>query len=126
MATFEHISETATQPARSWSNVQKLQFHYFNPNGLVARKRANDAKIRDLVEAGIVPSGWSMAYGAFSDHRENRLIELANSDRVGSIEANVAIRLLAEECEKVEAKIAEVSDPWERNEHGAIVGLKAS
>lgn len=127
MANFQYITETATKPARTWSNVEKLKFHYFNPNGLVARKRANNARIRELVDAGVVPAGWIVAYGTFNSYREERVIELANKRRVGSIETSVAIKMLAEECEKVEAKIAEAEqagDPWERNEHGAIVGLK--
>lgn len=114
MATFRHISETATKPARTWSNIQKLRFHYHNPNGLIARKRANDARIRELVDAGIVPSVWVDAYGTFNNYREDRVIELANRRRVGSLKAGVAIKLLAEECETVEAKIAEAeAEQWD-------------
>jgi len=102
------ITKEAKTSAVCKTNVELMKFHYFNENGLVARKRANDDRIAELVNAGIVPSGWHLAYGTFDDVRVNSVIKLAMQKRVDTIKARVAIKLLIEQCENVESKINEV------------------
>lgn len=110
VSRYDYITQAAKKVHSSWTNVEKLKFHYFNPRGLVAKKRANDQLISGLVDAGTVPSGWHLAYGTFSDFSEKNLIELAMQKRVSRIKAEVAIRMLAEEVLKVSLKIVEAKN----------------
>lgn len=107
--SFEYITETATAPARNWTLRATLQFHYFNPNGLVARKRRNDDRIAELVDAGTVPGDWHLAYGTMNSYFADRVAELAMQRRTTRAKAHSALELLREDCEKQEAKIAEAS-----------------
>lgn len=111
---YDYIVDSAKKPARSWSNKEVAQFHYFNPNGLIAQKRKNDELIRDMVNNGLVASGWHMAYGCMSDLRERSLIDLAMSDkRISSIDIHVAVKMLSDEIKSTTIKIAEVMDSQE-------------
>jgi len=104
---YNHVANTATEPKNSWTNLEVAQFHYFNPNGLVQAKRKLDDQIADLVDAGIVPSGWHLAYGTMSDFEVNQIIDLTHKKRVGRISLFVAIKMLTEQNEMVAAKIIE-------------------
>lgn len=103
------IFETATSVNQMKSNSEVAKFEAFNPNGLVARKEQNDAVIDKLVEAGTVPAGWVFAYGDFSYARERVIQKLALKQRVNAIALDVARKMLKEQIEQQEAKIAEVA-----------------
>ena len=79
---YEYLTQTATQVSRSWTNKQKIQFHYFNPNGLYAKKRALDDAIWALVEEGKCKSGAVVAYGSGNSYYPNILRELHGQSRV--------------------------------------------
>ena len=106
---YDFIVDTATDETQCKNNRERIRFHYFNKNGLVERKRLNDAIIRDLVDSNVVPSGWHIAYGSLCDYRVNRVIKLAVMCRVSSTDRRVAIEMLQEHCETQEAQIAEVA-----------------
>ena len=91
-SNFEHIMQTATEPSRSWSNSELAKFHYFNPNGLYAAKKASDVRIDELVEAGLAKSGAIIAYGGLSYFNTNLLSNLATSKRVGRIDLLVTLQ----------------------------------
>ena len=73
---------------------------------MVARKKANDQRITALVDAGAVPAGWHMAYGFYSDFNVEGIRELMDSKKVNRMKLMIALRLLEEEIQRVDAKIA--------------------
>lgn len=79
---FTKISTTAKETAHSWTNVQKAQFHYFNPNGLYAEKRALDTIINDMVDQGLCKSGALIAYGSLNYFYTDLLAKLIHAKRV--------------------------------------------
>jgi len=105
--TYEFVTRHATEANNNWSCANLLYFHAFNPNGLVSRKRNNDQRIADLIDSGVVPSGWHLAYGTFADTWATNLSDLAMKRRKEVSRTRVAIELLRDFCEKQEAKIAE-------------------
>lgn len=106
---FDFITTTATTDGQCKTNKEAMMFHYFNANGLVARKRKNDRTISELVAAGVVKSGWHLAYGTLSSFEENAIIRLAMLKRVGGTACRVAIKMMEAHCENQEAKILEAT-----------------
>jgi hypothetical protein len=91
-SSFEYVSQTATEPNPSWSNSNVAKFHYFNPNGLYAAKKASDAKVDELVEAGLAKSGAIIAYGGLNSFNTNLLSNLATAKRVSHSDLFVTLR----------------------------------
>jgi hypothetical protein len=106
---YGYITKTATESKSSWSNVDLVRFHYFNPNGLVAEKIALDAQINALVDQGKCKSGAVIAFGSLDDFYREELRKLISKKRVGNIDAAVVVRGLAERNEYARKFIAEVS-----------------
>lgn len=79
---FTKISKTAKQITHSWTNVQKAQFHYFNPHGLYTEKRALDTIISDMVDQGLCKSGALIAYGSLNYFYTDELAKLIHAKRV--------------------------------------------
>ena len=104
---YGFITTTATTDGQCKTNKEAMMFHYFNDNGLVARKRKNDLAISELVDAGVVRSGWHLAYGTLSDFEEKSIVRLAGLKRVGGVACRVAINMMEEHCKDQEAKILE-------------------
>ena len=104
---YDFITTTAATDGQCKTNKEAMMFHYFNDNGLVARKRKNDLAISELVDAGVVNSGWHLAYGIFSNFEYKSIVRLALLKRVGGIACRVAISRMEEHCEEQEAKIIE-------------------
>ena len=77
---LKYIWETATDTSDLKNNREIAEFHYYNPNGLYARKKNND------------------------DVRK-----LANKRRVNTIALSVALQLLEEHTETQEATITEAT-----------------
>ena len=105
---FEFISKIATEVGRNWSNAQVAQFHYFNPNGLYAQKKASDEAISNAVDAGQMRSGALIAYGSFNDFHSNEIARLALLKFVNNIRLQNTLRALARDIEKAKAELAQV------------------
>mgnify|MGYP003145191538 CR=1 FL=1 len=105
----DFVFEEATSVNQMKNLKEAVQFDAFNPNGLVARKRKNDHRISDLINQGVVPPGWFLAYGSYDDYWVENMYKLAKKKRVSGREQRVARKLLLQDIEKVEAKIAEVA-----------------
>jgi hypothetical protein len=113
-ASWNHITQEATKVARSWTYGEAVRFHYFNPNGLYARKLANDKKIDDLVERHVCRTGAILAYGGLASFETSLLLGLYSKKRVGRTEYLVAIDMLEDQCIKAEAFIADAEKQAER------------
>lgn len=109
--TFHYIIEEATQTYDSWSNADRVNFHYFNPNGEYAKWKGMCDTIRHYVNANVVPSGWHLAYGSFADFHANELEKLfkavSDGKRVGKIDLDVTLLQLREATNKGYEKLAE-------------------
>ena len=106
--TYEYITQTATKVSRSWTNKQKVRFHYFNPNGLYAQKKALDDVIWSLVESGKAKSGAAIAYGSANSYRADQIRNLFNKSRVTDIEYQVLLSGYQFDIEQAENFINEV------------------
>lgn len=107
--SFDFVTEQAESDA-GMSNKNRVMFHYFNPRGLYAQKKSLDDQIAQLVNAGVVKSGWHLAYGSFNDFHTESLRKLVQRRKgLKNIETNVAIEGLRREVEKITAKIQEVN-----------------
>jgi len=91
MIKFDEIANTATKPHKNWTNRQVAQFHFFNPHGLMAQKKATDAQIDDLVNSGKANTGAYIAYGSLNDFHRKELIKLIDKKRVNSIDLAVTL-----------------------------------
>lgn len=98
----------AEKIGRGWSGRDVVAFHYFNPNGLVAKKRAGDDKISKLHDAGKCRGGALIAYGSFDDFYVKRISELVGKRRIGRVELLVAVEGLKKNIERQAKFIAEV------------------
>jgi hypothetical protein len=105
---FEYITKTATKTARSWTNKQKIQFHYFNPNGLYAQKKALDDVIWELVEQGKAKTGAIIAYGSGNNFYHDEMRKLHSKKRISDTEYIVLIKGYQFDIEQAEKFIAEV------------------
>jgi hypothetical protein len=113
-ASFNYIAYDAVKVARSWTYSECVCFHYLNPHGLYARKKANDHKIDDLVEREVCRAGAILAYGGLASFETKTLSDLYDKKRVGRIEYLVAIDMLEDQCIKAEAFIADAEKQAER------------
>ena len=106
---LKYIWETATDTSDLKNNREIAEFHYFNPNGLHTRKRNNDERIWELIEAGTLGYGYYMTDGAGNYHRADNVRNLAGKRRVNTAALSVALHLLEEHTEEQEATIAEAT-----------------
>jgi len=72
----------ATQCNPSWTNRNQAIFHAFNDHGILARRRASDARINALVDAGFAKTGAILAYGSLADYHVQKLYNCAMKARV--------------------------------------------
>lgn len=96
---FEYITKVATAPRASWSNHEVIAFHYFNPNGLWAEKKAVDALIDAAVEAGKCKSGAIIAHGGLNYFYTDHLMKLFDKKRVNGIDMRVTLKGLRHDIE---------------------------
>lgn len=68
MDKYEFITKVATEVDSKWSNKQVAQFHTWNPNGLVARKRALNVAIDQAITDGRAKSGAFWVHGTGNMH----------------------------------------------------------
>lgn len=97
MRSFDLITKTASEPARSWTNKEKALFHYFNPNGLYAKKKAMDDLISKAVDEGRAKSGAILAYGSLSYYNIDRLFEFTTKKYVDRIDLNTTLGMLSDD-----------------------------
>ena len=107
-STYMHVTQEATSDKRMANNRQVAQFHYFNPNGLESRRIKNNNRIHELMKEGVVKPGMSFAYGwCASSYYTDCLRDLALKTRVNSRNLRVILKLLQDQIETQEQKIAE-------------------
>jgi hypothetical protein len=109
MTSFEQITQTATQTQRSWTNKQIAQFHFFNPYGLMAQKRATDTLINELVDAGKAKTGAHIAYGSMNDFYWKELYKLVDKKRVNSIDLSVTLSGVRDTIKQAQNFINEIN-----------------
>lgn len=100
---------TADKPGRNWSNKEKAQFHYFNPNGLYQQKLVADKEIDRLVEAGLAKTGAYYVYGSLNRFHFENLVRFSDikRKRVDSIELGLTLRGMRDDIQKALAFVAE-------------------
>ena len=107
-STYMYVTLEATSDKGLANNKQVAQFHYFNPCGLENRRIYNNNVISELIEKGIVKSGFSLAYGwRSSTVYPDTLRGLAMKKRVNIKSLRVILALLQKHVETQEQKIAE-------------------
>ena len=109
MSRTTFVFDIATNEDQLKNLKEKAAFHAYNPNGLYARKRHLDGVINRLIDAEIVPNGWALAYGVFSNYNADNVRDLANKKRVSRIDFQVATKLLRDEITRIENKITAVA-----------------
>lgn len=93
MRSFTELTTVASVNP-NWTNKEKAVFHYFNPNGMLARKRATDKLINDAVDAGKAKSGAVIAYGSLNHFNEDRLYQLTSKKYVKLVDLRVTLDML--------------------------------
>ena len=106
--TFQQITETATEVGPKWTNKEVAQFHYFNPNGLYAQKKARDKMISDAVAEGKMKSGSILAYGSLNDYYTKSLAHLAMLKFVNGATLSYALRGIQRNIEAADQRLSEV------------------
>lgn len=90
--TWKYITEDATRTYSSWTNKQRVQFQYFNENGLYHKWLKMCVTITQYIDAGIVPNGWDLAYGTFSDFHIKQLTnEFIGQERINTISLKICL-----------------------------------
>jgi hypothetical protein len=104
---WDYITKQATAIKPSWSNKDRVLFHYFNPNGVAAEKFKLDRQISDLVDQGKCKSGAVYAYGTLNTYYIDELRKLIDSKRVSQFDSWYYAEQLRVENEKARKFIAE-------------------
>lgn len=108
--TFEEITETSVN-TKGMTKKQTALFHYFNPHGLVSRKKLLDTRVSDAVDKNKVPSGWIFAYGSFNTYYYDRIREIATGkEKVTKTLLAVIISNFYDELNKIEEKLKEIGE----------------
>lgn len=89
------------------NNRDTIKHHYFDANGLNAKRRSMDSTINQYVDAGIIPSGWVIAYGTLNGFCGDNLYKLVGKRRVNTIKMRVALSMLEESIDKGYTKLGE-------------------
>lgn len=92
---FEYVTEIAMQTDRM-TIKETAQFHYFNPNGLYAQKKALDARISELVDDKKLKSGWILAHGSLDCFAADNLARIAMMKRPVRSSLRIALFMLEE------------------------------
>lgn len=99
--------KTATEINNKWTNREVMWFHYLNPNGLYAAKKAINEKITALVDAGVCKSGAILAHGGLNTFHTDWLSKLVSKKRVKTDDMQAVIRGLRFNIQLAEEFIAE-------------------
>ena len=108
MPSFDYISKKAKAPAKSWSNLNKLRFHFFNPNGAYQKWRDMCDTLTQYVDNDLLNSGYLFAYGSLSriDESITALID-SNKTRISDVDLWLAVKWLTEYTDKGYTAIGE-------------------
>ena len=107
MQRWEEVSKTATEPdLKRWTNSDIAKFHYFNPNGIAAKKRTMDECISQAHKDGRCLSGAIIAYGSFNHFSLDKLSHLAMLKKVKWIRLSVTINMMEEDLRAAENFLA--------------------
>lgn len=109
LAHYNKVTQTATACLDSWSNRDKVRFHVHNPNGIMARRRASDDLIRELVDSGFAMPGAFFAYGTLNDYHTGKLFECAQKARVTDHEAAYYVERIEHEIAAADAFIDSIA-----------------
>lgn len=101
--------KTAKEINNKWTNREVIWFHFVNPNGLYAAKKAIDAKITEMVDAGVCKSGAHIAYGSFNNFHTEWLMNLVSKKRVKTSDMQGVLKGLRFAIEMAEDFIAKCS-----------------
>lgn len=109
LAHYNKVTQTATTCLDSWSNRDKVRFHAFNPNGILARRSASDDRIRALVDSGFAKSGALLAFGSLSNYHVQKLYDCALKSRVSHHEATYYVKQIEREIAAADAFIDSIA-----------------
>lgn len=107
---WQYVTTDAKRPSRSWTNVELAKFHYWNPNGLIAKALKSDERIHRLIEAGTVKPGWILAYGCFSGVFADNIRKYAMQRRVNPHKLRASIDCLEDAIERATVQCDAVED----------------
>ena len=106
---FKLVTETAQKCLPSWSNKDKVRFHLWNPNGIMAERLESDERIRAVVDSGLAKSGALLAYGSLCNYHTSKLLDLALKGRVSHHEAHYYVKQIEREIASADAFIASLT-----------------
>ena len=104
---WDYITKQATAIKPSWSNKDRVLFHYFNPNGVACEKIKLDRQVSDLVDQGKCNTGVLFVHGSLNSHYIDELRKLIDSKRVSQFDSWYYAGQLLAENEKTRKFIAE-------------------
>jgi hypothetical protein len=105
---YEHVTRTAIKVSKGWTCTDILNFHYFNPNGLCAVKKALQDRLNIAVSEGKANTGSLLAYGSLNDYVNENLRKLLQKKRVNRRHLFVDLEMLQEEIETLENFLNEI------------------
>ena len=111
--SWEYITVEAQSKEGLRSIADVLAFEAFNPNGLLARKYANDRRISELVDEGKAKSGAILAYGTFNSYSSDGFMKTVRASFKGwatKASARIAIASLLRDIEAQEEAIAKYEE----------------
>lgn len=107
--SYDFVTQHATDD-RGMCVRDRAYFHYFNPNGAYAAKRASDDLVREAVNANRCKSGALIAYGSLNDYAAESLCgcikRLIDGKRVRAFDVDYAARSLRRDAEKAREFLA--------------------
>ena len=107
--TFDQVMKTATEvDYRRWTNHDIALFHYFNPNGIAAKRREQSRTISRLVGEGKLNSGWIVAHGSMNDYAMERLYNITKMERPRFIKLSTIIDMLQMDFDKAQERLKEM------------------
>jgi hypothetical protein len=106
---WDYITKQATAIKPSWSNKDRVLFHYFNPNGAAAEKIALDRQISDLVDQDKCKTGALYAHGSLNSYYIDELRKLIESKRVCHFDSWYYAENIKKENERTREFIARVT-----------------
>ena len=109
MTRFDYITKTANDCKPSWPNKDKIRFHYFNPHGIMAKRRASDDRIVAMVDSGFAKTGALLAYGSLNHYHTDKLMDLVNKPRVTDFEARYYVQQIEREILAADAFIESIA-----------------
>lgn len=87
---FDYIVEEA-QSSHGMTIQQTAQWHYWNKNGVMAAKKASDARISKAVAEGKLTSGHILTVGSMDDYYSERLMEVVRGKKTSKIQLRIIV-----------------------------------